>query len=182
MNKSFLKSLLAPIAVLALHGCAFNDYHGTAQRSALANICEQEGFISYKEFAYYISFQMGEYPHQNMKQVDENKLRQMYEDEVEKLKRYNLKSSESQKNLRTACANVAVVAERVRPRNNIQPQQPSVATQVNQIGDSIRQGGNQALQQSNSYTAPTVAPINPNPLGGGKVRNCRIISGIEYCN
>ena len=177
MNKLFF----APIVVLILQGCAFNDYKGTAERAALANICEQEGFISNKEFAYYTSFQLVEYPHQNMQQVDNNKLRQMYQDEVEKLKGYNLKSSESQNNLRTSCAHIAVVAERVRPSNNFQLQQPSASSQMNQIGDSVRQAGSQALQQSISYPPPAVAPMNSNPLGGGKVRNCWIVSGIEYC-
>lgn len=170
------------IVALILSGCAFNDYEGTAQRAALANICEQEGFISYKEFAYYTSFQLGEYAHQNMQQVDDNKLNSMYLSEVEKYKRYDLKSPISRGNLRTGCANVAVVAERVRPQNSYQAQQQeSFLTSLNQMGDSMRQTGNQALQQANSYNPPAVTPTSINPLGGNKVRNCWTAGGIEYC-
>lgn len=160
LRKLFLGLFLACI----MQGCAFNDYEGTAQRAALANICEQEGFVSYREFAYYTSFQLGEYAHQNMQQVDDNKLNSMYLNEVEKFKRYNLKSPESRANLRTACANVAVVAERVRPKNSYQGQQLSVTDSLNQMGSSAYQSGNQALQQVNSYPPPTVTPLSINPL------------------
>ena len=173
---------LAPIVLLILQGCAFNDYKGSSERSALANICEQEGYITYKEFAYYTSFQLGEYAHQNMQQVDDEKLRSMYISEVEKLNRYNLKSPESRQNLRTVCANISVVAERVRPQNNYQAQQQETAvSQINQIGNNMRQAGNQALQQSNAYATPAVAPMNINPMDNNKVRNCYTISNIEYC-
>ncbi len=152
LSKLFLGLFLACI----MQGCAFNDYEGTAQRAALANICEQEGFVSYREFAYYNSFQLGEYAHQNMQKVDDNKLNSMYLNEVEKFKRYNLKSPESRANLRTTCANVAVVAERVRPKNSYQGQQQSVTDSLNQMGSSAYQSGNQALQQVNTYPPPTV--------------------------
>lgn len=117
------KLFLSLIVISNLSGCAFNDYEGTAQRTALANICEKEGFITYKEFSYYASFQFGEYAHQNMQKVDNSKLYSMYLEEVEKFKRYNLNSPVSRENLRTGCANIAVVAERVRPQNSYQAQQ-----------------------------------------------------------
>lgn len=178
---SLKKTFFAPILLIVLQGCAFNDYEGAAKRSAMANLCEQEGFISNKEFAYYTSFQLREYPHQNMQQVDDNKLQQMYQDEVEKFKRYNIRSAQSQATLRTECAHISVVAERVRPNNQIQAREPSASSQINQMGDSVRQGGNQALQQSISFPPPAVAPMSTNPLGGGKVSNCWVVSGIEYC-
>jgi len=176
------KVFTGTIVVIFLSGCAFSDYEGTAQRAALANICEQEGFISYKDFAYYTSFQMGEYAHQNMQQVDDNKLYSMYQNEVEKYNRYDLKSPMSRENLRTGCANIAVVAERVKPQNSYQSQQQeSFLSSLNQIGNSTRQAGDQALQRANSNNPPSVTPMSINPLGGNKVRNCWTAGGIEYC-
>lgn len=177
MKKIFTGTIVA----IFLSGCAFSDYEGTAKRAALANVCEQEGFISYKEFAYYTSFQMGEYAHQHMNQVDDNKLYSMYQEQVEKINRYDLKSPTNWEDLRTVCAHIAVVAERVRPQNSYQAQQQeSFLSSLNQNENSTRQAGGQALQQANS-PPPSVTPMSITPLGGNKVRNCWTASGIEYC-
>lgn len=172
----------AIIIVSSLSGCAFNEYEGVTQRAALANVCEQEGLITSKEFAYYTSFILGQYPHQNMQQVDDSKLYSMYLNQVEIYNRYDRNSPQSREYLRTGCANVAVVAERVRPQNGYQDQQQqSFLNSLNQMGNSMRQAGDQALQQANSSPPPTVTPMSINPLGSGKVRNCWTANGIEYC-
>jgi hypothetical protein len=111
-----MKKLLLVLVTIMMAGCAFTDYEGTASRAALANLCEKEGLITYQEFSYYTSFQLGEYAHQNNQTVDDNKLKSMYHEKVEDLGRYDWKSSRSQEQLRIECGNISTVAERVRPR------------------------------------------------------------------
>lgn len=110
------KKVLAAISLISLSGCAteFKDYEGTAHRTALANICEQEGFISSSEFYNYSSFQMNGFPSQWI--YDKQKLQQMYYDKVDLLKRYSYKDSRSREMLNLECGHIATVAERVRPK------------------------------------------------------------------
>ena len=111
------------ISLTILTGCAtqFNDYEGTAWRTAVANICQSEGYITQEQFNYYSSFQMGSYAHQWI--VDENKLQSMYYDAVNTLKRQDLKDSRTQEQLRLNCGQVATVAERVKPGGTAQQAQ-----------------------------------------------------------
>ncbi|MDX9963628.1 hypothetical protein [Desulfobacter postgatei] len=132
MNWLFVpKLVLSLTALFLLSSCtAFKDYEGTAQRAAIANICQQEGFISYEQFSYYVGFQFGEYAHQNFQKVDDNKLGSMYQAYVEELSRYNLKSDESRRNLHMQCAQILTVAERVKPTGT-----PQILTKPNSDSD-----------------------------------------------
>ena len=107
-------AILSSIALL-LSGCAteFTDYEGTSKRVALANVCQSEGYITQEQFSYYSSFQMNSYAHQWI--VDDNKLRSMYFQEVENLKRHDLNSTESREQLKLYCAEIATVSARVQP-------------------------------------------------------------------
>lgn len=123
-----VKYVISLSTVLLLSGCAteFRDYEGTSKRVALANVCEREGYITQEQFSYYSSFQMGSYAHQWI--VDDNRLRSMYFQELNNLKKQDLKSAEAREYLKLYCGEIATVAARVKP------------------------GGTQ--QQTNQYTPP----------------------------
>jgi hypothetical protein len=55
------------------------------------------------------------------------------------------------------------------------------ANSMLELGKTARQAGSQALQNSNSFSYPSVMPLNINPLNGTKIRNCYTVSGIEFC-
>lgn len=116
------KYLIALVSTSLLVACAtpFKDYEGTAKRVAIANICEREGYVSNEAFSHYASFQMGEYPRQWI--VDEQKLRTMYFSEVEKSADWKPRTQSEREQFRLMCAQVATVAERVRPNASTQQQ------------------------------------------------------------
>lgn len=120
---SNLKTILILTAGCLVAACAtpFKDYEGTAQRTAIANLCEKEGYISSEAFSHYATFQMTEYPRQWI--VDEQKLRSAYFAEVEKMSGWSISQSDREK-IKLRCAEVATVAERVRPRSGGQQRVP----------------------------------------------------------
>ena len=120
-NQKIILTLVAGCLVAA---CAtpFKDYEGSAKRTAIANVCEREGYISSEAFSYYATFQMNDYPRQWT--VDEQKLRSMYFEEVEKSSGWKPSPSEREQ-LKLMCAQIATVAERVRPKASTQQQRAS---------------------------------------------------------
>jgi len=118
-NKSIIVASL-----VFLSGCVsqFKDYEGTAARATLANICQREGFITSEQFSYYASFQLSEYPRNYA--VDFNMLNSMYLSKVEESKNHNFKNPSDQEKLRISCAQVATVAERVKPSGYQQQNAP----------------------------------------------------------
>lgn len=110
--------LLLFTCLTLLSGCAtpFRDYEGTAQRVALANICEREGHISKEEFSNYASFQLGEYASQWT--VDHAKLQSMYLTEMERTANWKPATMRESEQLRLNCAQVATVAQRVAPKSS----------------------------------------------------------------
>ncbi|WP_372739789.1 hypothetical protein [Neptunomonas sp.] len=96
----------------------FQDYKLTANRTALANVCERQGFITKDQFSYYATFQMNEYPEQWI--VDKEKLQRMYFSKLEEIKKVDFEAAELQEELKLNCAKIAVAAERVKPNRNTQ--------------------------------------------------------------
>lgn len=115
--------LLLLVSFTALSGCAtpFQDYEGTSQRVALANICERQGHISKEAFASYASFQFGGYASQWT--VDQARLQSMYLTEVERSANWKPGTIRESEQLRLNCAQIATVAQRVAP--NSSPPQPA---------------------------------------------------------
>lgn len=124
-HKAALKTSLISASLALLSGCAsqFQDYEGTAQRVALANICEREGYLSYEAFSSYSSFQFGGYAHQWI--VDQNKLNSMYLNEVQRSSSWKPSTQREQEELKMRCAEIATVAQRVSPNNAAQQQNSS---------------------------------------------------------
>lgn len=111
------------LSACLLSACAtpFKDYEGTSKRVALANICEKEGLISTQAFSNYASFQFGEYARQWI--VDEQKLKSMYFEEVERSANWKPSTPKEKEEMRLYCGQIATVAERVRPGANAQQSQ-----------------------------------------------------------
>ncbi|MHB8948751.1 MAG: hypothetical protein ACYC4S_06775 [Rhodoferax sp.] len=120
------KLSIAALSSGLILGCAtpFNDYEGTAKRVAMANLCESKGFISSNAFSNYASYQFGEYAHQNMQIVDDNKLRQIYLNQVKIFRNYNITDADLE-NIKINCAEISTVAQRVNPSAVQQRSSPS---------------------------------------------------------
>ena len=108
--------ILAALTTLIASGCAtqFNDYEGASNRAAVARICQQQGFITSDDFAHYSALQMGWGPRQNWTIVDDNKLQTMYLQKVEQYSRWKPNSSAEVERFKLQCADISVVASRVR--------------------------------------------------------------------
>lgn len=105
---------------LLASGCAtdFSDYEGATHRAALANLCEQRGLVSSDDFAHYSALQMGWGARQNMRRVDDQKMRSMYLQKVEQFSRWEPKTESDKQDLRMRCADITVVASRVKGVNS----------------------------------------------------------------
>jgi hypothetical protein len=104
-------------SVFFLTGCAtpFRDYDATANRAAIANLCEREKLISTQDFNSYVRFQFGEYAHQNMQIVDMPRLKTKYLNEFERGTKFLENASQSDRELlRLRCAQIPSSA-RVAP-------------------------------------------------------------------
>lgn len=121
-RKHMKKLVIAIASACLLSACAtpFRDYEGTANRVALANICEKEGLISNEAFSHYASFQFGEYPRQWI--VDEGKLRSMYLSTIDRSGNWRPRTEREREEFRLNCAQIATVAQRVRPSASAQQQ------------------------------------------------------------
>ncbi|HRH04466.1 MAG TPA: hypothetical protein PK702_01440 [Burkholderiaceae bacterium] len=110
------KALTTVFLIVLSAGCAtnFNDYEGASQRAAVANICQKQGLISADDFAHYAELQMGWGARQNMTIVDDGKLRQMYLQKVETFGRWEPRDPSEFERFRLNCAQISVVASRVR--------------------------------------------------------------------
>lgn len=117
-NKNRTYLTIASISLLAACATPFPDYDGTAKRVAFANLCERQGLISYEAFSYYSSYQFGEYAKQW--QVDSQRLQSMYFEEVKKFDGWTAQTPRIQEQLKLNCGQIATVAERVRPSNQVQ--------------------------------------------------------------
>jgi hypothetical protein len=77
----------------------------------------------------------------------------------------------------------ALQQQQIRQQNQ-QMQQEGINDMVNalgQMGDTMRQAGNQAIQQSNSFVPPPVQPMNIHSLRDGNRINCFTTGGITTC-
>jgi len=123
MTNLKLLGLILTASLLSACATQFKDYEGTSKRVALANVCEREGLISKEAFSHYASFQFGEYARQYI--VDEQKLRSMYFEEVERSANWKPTTLKDREEIRLHCAQIATVAARVRPGANSQQSQSS---------------------------------------------------------
>ena len=116
----FYKITAVAFISLSILGCAtdFRDYEGSTGRAALANLCERHGLISSDDFAHYSDLQMGWGPRQNMTIVDENKMRSMYLSKVESSNKVVIESPRDKEDFKLRCAQVSVVAARVRAQSS----------------------------------------------------------------
>lgn len=110
------KAVAITLSASLIAGCAtqFEDYEGSSLRAAVANICQQRGFITPDDFAHYSALQMGWGARQNMTIVDDAKLQSMYLQKVEQFSRWEPRSSTELERFRLRCADISVVASRVR--------------------------------------------------------------------
>ena len=75
-------------------------------------------------------------------------------------------------------------AQRQQQQQQQQQQQAALndfANSMLELGNTARQAGSQALQNSNSLSYPSVTPLNTNPLNRTKIKTCYTVSGIEFC-
>lgn len=131
MKKEFIAMSIACTTLIS--GCAtpFRDYEGTANRVALANICEREGHISKEAFASYASFQFGEYASQWT--VDRAQLQSMYLTEVERTAKWRPSTARETEQLRLNCAEISTVAMRVSPKARATQQEPAPIYKINPV-------------------------------------------------
>lgn len=120
----FFVSFGVAVLIPFISGCAtdFDDYAGATNRAAVANMCVKNGLINNDDFSHYVELQMGWGARQNMTIVDDQKMKSMYLANVENFNRQVITPAVKE-SLRVECANIAVVASRVRgqtstPRNS----------------------------------------------------------------
>lgn len=121
-------TLAITLAASLITGCAtqFNDYEGSSHRAAVANVCQKRGLITADDFAHYSALQMGWGARQNMTIVDDDKLQSMYLQKVDQFNRWEPRNSTELEKFRLQCADISVVASRVR--GNSSTNTPSMPT------------------------------------------------------
>ena len=111
-----IKASSFSLSVLLMSGCAtqFDDYEGSSTRAAVANACQQRELITSDDFAHYSALQMGWGARQNMTIVDDSKLKSMYLHKVAQFRRWEPRNSTELEEFKLRCADISVVASRVR--------------------------------------------------------------------
>lgn len=110
------------ILAAAVAGCAtpFTDleYRETISRVSMANICEREKLLKNDDYNVYTAYQLtlGE---QNRRIVDTAKMQKLYLDDLERVRTLSFIPAELDK-IRPYCANIGVVAYRIRQQGTQQ--------------------------------------------------------------
>lgn len=116
-----MKKIISFASLILLTGCAteFGGYKDVTMRAALANICEQEKYISTEDFARYVDFQLVSGPHQQASIVDDNKMRRMYRENVTEYRRHlNGISEKDSQTLKDMCSEITVFSAGLKRKNS----------------------------------------------------------------
>ena len=112
----YMRLIATGLGCLLLTGCISQlpeqEYQAIAYRTAAASICKSEGLISSDQFNHYATFQMQGYPSQFI--YDSAKLNDLYRARMAQINSQPL-SDADRSSLDLSCAEIATIAERVRP-------------------------------------------------------------------
>lgn len=111
-----MRLLAVGICYLLLTGCMSQlpeaDYQRLADKTAVASVCKREGLLDADQFNYFAAFQMQGYPSQFI--YDSAKLNDLYRARMAQINSQPL-SDADRSSLDLSCAEIATIAERVRP-------------------------------------------------------------------
>lgn len=117
--KAFWYIFLMMIAAF-VSGCAsqpYRDYDSATSRAAVANMCERKGLVTSEDFAHYSELQMGWGPRQ-FGSVDSEKMQSLYLEKVAQYKQFEISDESAKERFKMRCAEVTVVASRVKGKNS----------------------------------------------------------------